>query len=207
MVSFTSRCRSCMTGYPSWCKTEEDRARYVVDYEAHEGIVLDPDRIEKNPGMRMMAKLRLNSLWGKFGQNPIHTRTEYVEDPKRFYDLVFGDEQEVTNVLFVHGEVVQVQYDPKTEFLTDSPFMNVVLASFVDVVCSFEVVRIVVAIGQEGVVLRHRFGDLRDASRTRRVASRRLPGRIDVGAETGRLDLRIRIDGSEELCLSYRSGA
>ena len=119
------------SGYPSWCKTEEDRARYLADYEAHEWIVLDPDHIEKNPGMRMMAKLRLNSLWGKFGQNPIPTRTECVEDPKRFYELVFGEAQEVTNVLFFHDEVVQVQYHPKKEFLTDSPFMNVVLASFV----------------------------------------------------------------------------
>ena len=31
-----------------------------------EGIRLDPDKIEYNPGLRALAKLMLNSVWGKY---------------------------------------------------------------------------------------------------------------------------------------------
>ena len=51
------------SGWPSWCVTPEDKARYVRDYEEHEGIKLDPAKIIKNPGLRSLAKLMLNSFW------------------------------------------------------------------------------------------------------------------------------------------------
>ena len=53
------------SGYPTWCVTDEQKQRYVDDYYEHEGIRLDPDKIEYNPGLRFLAKLMLNSLWGK----------------------------------------------------------------------------------------------------------------------------------------------
>ena len=48
------------SGWPAWCQTEDDRAKYVADYHQHEGIQLDPSKIEKNPGLRSLAKLCLN---------------------------------------------------------------------------------------------------------------------------------------------------
>jgi len=52
-------------GWPSWVKTEEDKERYIQEYEEKEGIKLDPTQIEKNSGLRSLAKLMLNSFWGK----------------------------------------------------------------------------------------------------------------------------------------------
>jgi hypothetical protein len=49
--------------WPSWVKTEEDKEKYVKEYEEHEGIRLDPTKIERNSGMRALAKLMLNSFW------------------------------------------------------------------------------------------------------------------------------------------------
>ena len=54
------------SGYPSWVKTEEDEARYLADFFEQEGIELDPEKIIKNPGLRAVAKLCLNSLWGEY---------------------------------------------------------------------------------------------------------------------------------------------
>ena len=51
--------------YPQWCVTDEQKQRYIDAYYEHEGIRLDPDKIEYNPGLRYLAKLMLNSLWGK----------------------------------------------------------------------------------------------------------------------------------------------
>ena len=42
--------------------------QHLADYETHERIKLDPTTIQKNPGLRTLAKMMLNSMWGKFGQ-------------------------------------------------------------------------------------------------------------------------------------------
>jgi hypothetical protein len=52
-------------GWPVWVQTNDDKQKYVDDYEKVEGIKLIDSQIEKNPGMRALAKLMLNSFWGK----------------------------------------------------------------------------------------------------------------------------------------------
>ena len=54
------------SGYPKHCVTDEQKQRYIDEYYEHEGIRLDPDKIEYNPGLRWLAKLMLNSLWGTY---------------------------------------------------------------------------------------------------------------------------------------------
>lgn len=54
------------SGWPSECTTEASKDRYVREYQEKEGIVLDPKAIQKNPGKRQVAKLFLNSLWGRY---------------------------------------------------------------------------------------------------------------------------------------------
>ena len=51
------------SGWPEWCVTADDKARYVREYQEREGIKLDPDNIRKNPGLRSLTKLLLNSFW------------------------------------------------------------------------------------------------------------------------------------------------
>jgi hypothetical protein len=54
------------SGYPKDCTTEEKKQQYVEEYLEREGIQLDPGKIEYNPGLLALAKLTLNSFWGKF---------------------------------------------------------------------------------------------------------------------------------------------
>ena len=54
------------SGYPKGVTTEEQKQRYIEEYFEREGIHLDPDKIEYNPGLRALAKLMLNSFWGKY---------------------------------------------------------------------------------------------------------------------------------------------
>ncbi|CAB4000500.1 DNA polymerase [Paramuricea clavata] len=58
------------SGYPNDCVTEEQKQQYVDGYLEVEEIRLDPNKIEYNLGMRALAKLMLNSFWGKFAQRP-----------------------------------------------------------------------------------------------------------------------------------------
>ncbi|KAK3753686.1 hypothetical protein QZH41_013132, partial [Actinostola sp. cb2023] len=117
------------SGWPAWCHTEEDKQRYVDEDLAHEGILLE--HIEANPGLRNLVKLMLNSLWGKFGQNPHLPITEYVDDPKRFTELMFGPKTEVKHLLLINEDLVQLQYDRVDDFTRESGFASVVHAAFV----------------------------------------------------------------------------
>ena len=50
------------SGWPTGCDTEETKQKYLQDYAEHQGIELDPNQIEKNPGLRSLAKSMLNSF-------------------------------------------------------------------------------------------------------------------------------------------------
>lgn len=54
------------SGWPAWCDTQEKKDKYISDYKEREGVELDPAKIEKNPALRSLAKLCLNSFWVSF---------------------------------------------------------------------------------------------------------------------------------------------
>ena len=66
-IDFFLRLKQEASDYPTWVKNasnvEEAKQRYIDTYWAHEGIWLDKENIKKNPGMRSLAKLLLNSFW------------------------------------------------------------------------------------------------------------------------------------------------
>ena len=56
------------SGWPDWVGDDEDkRHQYIEDYQNKEGITLEVDKIQKNPGRCSLAKMMLNSFWGKYG--------------------------------------------------------------------------------------------------------------------------------------------
>src|SRR5215472_7888766 len=53
------------SGYPVWVSTPEDEDRFISAFEESEGIVLDKAQICPNAAKCALAKLCLNSFWGK----------------------------------------------------------------------------------------------------------------------------------------------
>ncbi|XP_042906674.2 uncharacterized protein [Parasteatoda tepidariorum] len=53
------------SGWPAECATEDDKINYIEDYLRKEGVALDISKIMKNLGRRAVAKLILNSFWGR----------------------------------------------------------------------------------------------------------------------------------------------
>ena len=73
------------SGWPSWVGDDETkRQQYLREYYEHEGIQLEYTKIEKNAGLRTLAKMMLNSMWGKFGQRLNKTQVKAFDDPKPF---------------------------------------------------------------------------------------------------------------------------
>ena len=80
------------SGYPKNCVTGEQKQWYVNDILENQGIQLGPTKIHYNPELRALAKLMLNSFWGKFAQRPNLTKTEQIDEPQVFFDYLTSEE-------------------------------------------------------------------------------------------------------------------
>lgn len=118
------------SGYPSWCLTQQDKERYVKEYFDHEGISLDPTKIDKNSGLRSLAKLMLNSFWGKFGQRENQTKASLIRDPKDFFALMTTPGIQVNIIRELNEDVLLVNWQNIDEVGETLRTVNVVLAAF-----------------------------------------------------------------------------
>lgn len=76
------------SGMPKFWNNLSKR-KIFIDYHYKEfGFAPSPG--PKNPGLRAIAKLILNSLWGKFGQRPDMIQTKYIgpDNVKEWYKLI-----------------------------------------------------------------------------------------------------------------------
>ena len=74
--------------YPSNVTTHEQKNEYIRQYEKHEGVHLDPDKIEHNPGLRSIGKLALNFFYGKFGQPTDMKKVQFINRYKKLYGIL-----------------------------------------------------------------------------------------------------------------------
>ena len=118
------------SGWPKDVNTEEAKMKYIHDYYEKEGIQLEYDQIKKNPGLRTLAKLMLNSMWGKFGQRLNKTRVKEFDDPQTFHQFLNTDTIDVRQVSIINDQMVEVQYQYEKEDIPVSPNLNIFVACF-----------------------------------------------------------------------------
>lgn len=102
MAKFLKIKQEC-SGWPTGSNTKEERDLYVHEYYEKQGIALDPTRIANNQGLRAIAKLCMNSLWGKFSQRPNMLQTSLFHDPARYLQCVFNDKHTIAAVTAIHN--------------------------------------------------------------------------------------------------------
>ena len=118
------------SGWPREVNTEQEKLKYIESYYEREGVHLEYAKIANNPGLRALAKLMLNSFWGKFGQRSNMTQLEHTTDPGTYFDLLTSDSQEVTDVNFVSEDMVEMRWKLKNEFVETNARTNVVIAAY-----------------------------------------------------------------------------
>jgi len=91
---------------------------------------LNPENVAPNPVKSAVAKICLNSLWGKFGQRQNMIQTEYMTDVKRWYEIFLDDRLEISNTIFINDNMVQVTFKYKNQYVQDTFSINVYIASF-----------------------------------------------------------------------------
>ena len=118
------------SGWPTGVDTEAQKQEYIKNYFEQEGIQLEYDKIEKNPGLRTLAKMMLNSMWGKFGQRLNKTQVQTFHNPQAFHRFLDTSTLDVRHVSVINDDLVEVHYQYQDEDIPVSPNLNIFVACF-----------------------------------------------------------------------------
>ena len=118
------------SGWPPELDTEEKMTQFVQEVFELDGCQLDPDKMEKNPGLRTLAKLLLNSHWGKFAENPLKTQTEFIKNYGALMELMTDTYKEVTGLLPQGEDILQVSWRVVTDGEESLPSSSLVIGAF-----------------------------------------------------------------------------
>lgn len=117
-------------GYPTWAVTEEQKQQYRENYNAHEGVQLEADKIAKNPGRKATAKLMLNSFWGKFGENLNKPKVHSITDPAALFQLVELNIASVEHIRVCTPDLLEVVVRKPLDNQLDNGKRNIFIAAF-----------------------------------------------------------------------------
>ena len=109
------------SGWPEDNMTEEQKQDYIGNYLKY---------IKKNPGLRTLAKMMLNSMWGKFGQRLNKTRVQEFDDPQTFHRFLETDTLDIRHVSVINDQMVELHYQHQEEDIPVSPNLNIFVACF-----------------------------------------------------------------------------
>ena len=118
------------SGRPSHVRTPEELQNYINHYEVTEGIQMEPGKIVKNAAKRSLAKLMLNSFWGKFGERLNKPAVESVTAPHELFEYL-NNSLMVIHVICVFSEdVLEVVFSYVDEDASKGKKTNIFIAAF-----------------------------------------------------------------------------
>ncbi|XP_063419197.1 uncharacterized protein LOC134702019 [Mytilus trossulus] len=120
------------SGFPQHCRTEEEKREYIRCYKENEGIDLDYDSIKVNPGLRSLAKLCLNSFWGKFGQRLFLKKHSFFHESEadKFFQIISDPTKVVENFHIVSNDTIQLEWTQNSKFPPVDAKTNIFIAIF-----------------------------------------------------------------------------
>ena len=118
------------SGFPQGVKSDEEKDKYIQEYLEHEGILLDKKSIVKNPGLRSLSKLALNSFYGKFGQRTNMKKTVFIKEIADLMQTLTDPDKKLVDFHLMGDDIVQVEYTTTEDFECQSINTNVTIAAF-----------------------------------------------------------------------------
>lgn len=100
------------SGPPSWATTSELLEKHASDVHALLGVDVDPAKFIKNPSMRSLAKVMINSFWGFFGKKSDQTTHSIILDFASFRQLD-GDPKKLIQNASLIEDIILVAWKPK----------------------------------------------------------------------------------------------
>lgn len=103
------------SGWPAYIQTEEEALQYISNYAVRENVKLNSEAITKNPAMRSIAKLLLDSFWEKFGQRLNMPQTSFFHETEadKFFKSLLDPSTEVTDFHIINDEMIHTTWKNK----------------------------------------------------------------------------------------------
>jgi len=130
------------SGWPLWVKSEDDKQKYIQDYEVNQGIKLEYSKIQKNPGLRFIAKIMLNSFWGKLAQRPNMSKTVIINSYNTYWDLISDPKKEITAELMVTDDTCMTTWNYIEDEDDQVYNYNIAVASYVTAYARLELLNL-----------------------------------------------------------------
>ncbi len=121
------------SGFPSGCLSQEDKDKYVADFEAKEGILLDTHMISKNPCRRQVAKSILCALYGKLGQSENKTSSQIISSHhvSDLYKIICDPTKILSDFHVLSEKTLIIEYSPREGSIHSGSSTNVMVAAFI----------------------------------------------------------------------------
>ena len=132
-IEFFYKLKLQSDGWPSYCTSENEKDLYIARIKEHENIILDKAKVEKNPGLRQVAKLFLNSLYGKFGQKGNVKECVFINNHSELLSLLCRLNIHIDDLAItpLSDTKLLATFTVKEEFSRDLNAVNVVVAGFI----------------------------------------------------------------------------
>ena len=118
------------SGWPADIDTPEKREQFIKDVLELDGCSLDPQKMEKNPALRTLAKLILNSFWGKFGEKIIRSKVHLIYDDAELLKFAADPTIEVQSLIPLSDECLELTCKPVDDSEESLPTSSLVHAAF-----------------------------------------------------------------------------
>ena len=117
------------SGWPSWCVNEATKQTFLDEVKEREGIQLDASNMMANPGKKAVSKLMLNSFWGKFGMRDTLSKTEFIHNPKRYFEVLSSSHLKIQDIHLVTDKCAMVTSATEEDFNEGNGTSNLAIAA------------------------------------------------------------------------------
>lgn len=147
-VNLFMKIKTEASGYPAWVRTETDQDTFIADFLGKVGVGLDKSNICANPALRSIAKICLNSFWGKLGERNNKVKTKFISTTAELEKLQHNSSHDIHRLHIINEDVMVVEYDNLDLFEEDSSSTNEVLAAFTTCFARLELLRHMKSVGR-----------------------------------------------------------
>ncbi|PIC55456.1 hypothetical protein B9Z55_000725 [Caenorhabditis nigoni] len=142
------------SGWPKENMTDDEKKVYIDKIEQRDGVRLNSENVRKADNMREMAKLFLNTCWGKFAENPIKHESKLFNtiDHLSQSDYMGNPAYEVTGIKDWDEGITLITRRAKVESVTTREFTNVVIGIFTTSYARVRLLQAMEAVGAENLI-------------------------------------------------------
>lgn len=118
------------SGLPEHVQSHQEIEQYIELYERHENIKLNEGNIKKSSALRSLAKLMLNSLYGKFGQRLNLRKSHMIDNVPDLCKIISAPDKTLVDFHILSDDVMHLETVNNEHFDEMDLKTNVIVSIF-----------------------------------------------------------------------------